>query len=188
MGRPTENLMGRRFGRLMVLRRTASPILHKKPTDAWWLCICDCGREKAIRSTCIRLRATNSCGCLYKDRPIVHGHSRKLKRSPEYKAWCGMRQRCFNSADPGWKNYGGRGITVCDKWLKNFSAFLEDVGRRPSENHSLDRINNDGNYEPENCRWATSAEQNHNTRVKRLESFSDEQLRTEIKRRGWELK
>lgn len=85
-------------------------------------------------------------------------------KTSEYRAWCGIRQRCFNPANCRYEGYGGRGITVCDRWNQSFLAFFEDMGPRPSPNHSIDRIDNDGNYEPSNCRWATRSQQQRNKR------------------------
>jgi hypothetical protein len=96
----------------------------------------------------------------------VGGYLRKLGM-PEYLAWRDMKQRCYNPNNGSYKYYGFRGIIVCERWLHSFNNFLEDIGYRPSPAHSLDRINNDGNYEPKNCRWATRKEQAHNTRRQR---------------------
>ena len=91
-----------------------------------------------------------------------------MRSKPERSVWRGMKQRCFNSNEPGYKNYGGRGITMCDRWVDSYENFITDMGPRPSDKHSIDRIDNDGDYCPENCRWATSVEQNRNTRHNRL--------------------
>ncbi len=188
MAQPTPNITGIRFGHLLVLCRHET--LPRGKRDAWWLCRCDCGKEKPVRSTCLRRGTTKTCGCAYRRWPnsLRHGHGRRGQQSAEFKAWCGMRQRCSNPKDPGWKNYGGRDISVCTQWKDSFEQFFADVGRKPSPSHSLDRINNDGDYEPQNCRWATAAEQNRNTRMKRIEQFTNDALRAEIIRRGWELK
>jgi hypothetical protein len=105
---------------------------------------------------------------------FIFGHQRALAvlarrshgktASPEYEVWCGIKKRCYNARTVGYKNYGGRGITVCDSWLHDFAAFLADMGERPTPFHSIERVNNDGNYEPSNCRWGTRIEQNNNKR------------------------
>lgn len=95
-----------------------------------------------------------------------------MSRSPEYIIWQQMKKRCFNASNPAYHNYGGRGIVVCARWRNDFAAFLDDMGKRPSEQHSLDRINNDGNYEPGNCRWATGKEQMNNCRINVFVEFN----------------
>jgi hypothetical protein len=98
------------------------------------------------------------------DSRTVHGDNRKLNEAPEYRAWVGMIQRCENPNLKNFSRYGGRGIKVCAAWRQSYLLFLKDMGRRPSPQHSLDRIDNDGDYEPSNCQWATASEQMHNTR------------------------
>lgn len=124
-----------------------------------WECLCDCGRLTWVQS--INIGKTKSCGCSYFGRRngLKHG----MSRSPEYNCWVQMRERCGNPNHPWFKNWGGRGIKVCERWMK-FESFIEDMGLRPSRFHSIDRVNNDGDYEPGNCRWATRHEQNMNTR------------------------
>lgn len=110
--------------------------------------------------------------------PIIHGHTRRTPDgrvdSPEYRAYAAMKTRCLNPRQDRYEDYGGRGITICDRWLhgdsglSGFECFLEDLGRKPSSQHTLDRRDNDGNYDPDNCRWATPAEQNRNSRQARL--------------------
>jgi hypothetical protein len=94
----------------------------------------------------------------------TYGKTHGMHNTPEYRTWTGMKERCYNPSADSYKNYGGRGITVCDRWRDDFPAFYADMGPRPSENHSLDRRDTDGNYEPENCRWATRSEQQKNKR------------------------
>jgi hypothetical protein len=110
----------------------------------------------------------SSCGCLMIETrclPKRHGHCSKGKSTPEYAAWRAMINRTTNKKVAHYHNYGGRGITVCDKWINSFEAFYADMGKRPSDKHSIDRIDNSGNYEPSNCRWATKSQQARNTRA-----------------------
>lgn len=154
------DITGHRFGRLVAI----SYVNPKR-----WLCRCDCGTETIIPGDNLRRAITKSCGCLRtevtRSRSYKHGHNIRGHRSSSYRSWANMIERCTNPHDTDWKNYGGRGIAVCDRWRHSFEAFLEDMGEKPP-GHSIDRINNDGNYEPGNCRWATASEQQHNKRVK----------------------
>lgn len=162
----TRPSIGDRIGRLLVLRMSTK-------TDSngskYWLCSCDCGTKTTVRGS--RLTGTvktRSCGCLGIDasrkKNTIHG----MSRSPEHIAWSACFDRCYNPNHKGFHNYGGRGITVCERWKKSFVNFLADMGPRPSPNHSIDRKDNNGNYEPTNCRWATIKEQCRNRRGSRL--------------------
>jgi hypothetical protein len=151
-------ILGRRFGKLIAIRK-----VEYTASAAQWLCTCDCGNEHVASASNLVGRRTSSCGCVNNrvrsECHRTHGRS----KTTEWHIWCAMRQRCDNPRNPSYSAYGGRGITVCDSW-RTFANFFADMGERPSLKHTLDRINNNGNYEPTNCRWATYAEQNSNQR------------------------
>lgn len=167
------DLTGKTFGRLTVIERAEST----KHGAARWRCKCDCGNEKIVIGDELRKGNTKSCGCYAKEtaketalkyisgKNKTHGKTGTLI----YKEWSGMKRRCFNAHDKSFCNYGGRGITVCDRWRDSFEAFYDDVSILPhfgEKGYSLDRIDNDGNYEPNNIRWATAKQQANNRRRK----------------------
>lgn len=132
------------------------------------ICLCDCGNLTTVLLSNIGRKNTTSCGCVWKNKinsPRKHGHSMADSISPTYRTWVNMKTRCNNSNSDKYKWYGKRGIKVCEKW-SNFSGFLEDMGIRPSSLHSLDRINNEGDYCLQNCRWSTMKEQSNNRRTR----------------------
>lgn len=153
-------LTNQRFGQLVAIKQTTDV---KKGVQTWE-CLCDCGVTKAVRASYLAIGHTRSCGCLKFTSQVTHGHTKGKKFTPEYRCWSNMRTRCYCPSHKQYKDCGGRGITVCDRWLKSFASFFEDMGHKPSQNHSLDRIDNDGNYTPDNCRWATKTEQMSNRR------------------------
>ena len=192
MGGPVIDEMEKRYGRLTVIRRAKN-----RGTRAMWYCLCNCGNHATVSGTNLRSGHTQSCGCLMRDAVTTHG----LGNSPEYAAWARMKQRCYNEHNHRFAQYGKRGITIDPRWNK-FEDFLEDMGRRPSPNHSLDRVDNDGPYSPANCRWATWTQQErnrtnnhlltHNDKTQCLEAWADETginnstLRARL-RRGWSI-
>lgn len=169
MGRHVD-ISGHRNGRLVVVCRAA-----KGTTERGWLCLCDCGTYVWKKKSEVYGGFTKSCGCWYEEynrnksvygannhRPIPGVDGARI-HLPEYSVWRGMKQRCFNTRSKAYGNYGGRGITICERWL-TFENFLEDMGRRPSADHEIDRKNNNGNYEPGNCHWIPGKFQARNTR------------------------
>jgi len=155
------DLTGRRFGKLVVLKLGA-----RRNEARVWICLCDCNTTTSVIGRNLGNGHTRSCGCAR----VHHGeYAGDSLPSPELAAWRAMIARCSNPKNRVWHNYGGRGIRVCDRWSGSFKNFLSDMGRRPSDRHSIDRVNNDGNYEPSNCRWALAVEQSNNRRgIKRI--------------------
>jgi hypothetical protein len=159
---------GRRFGRLTVIREVEQYRVPKTgQTQRRFLFRCDCGTEKILIFGTVKRGVVVSCGCFMREMVdntrLTHGHTLGRKRSRVFSIWVGMRRRCNNPNYSRYADYGGRGIRVCDRWNESFEAFLEDMGEPPTPTHSIDRYpDNDGNYEPGNCRWATSAEQHSN--------------------------
>jgi len=160
------DLTGKRFGRLLVVSRVDNE--SKNRTKSKWFCNCDCGNtNKIVDGGNLRFGSVKSCGCLMRESRIkanlIHGHTRHTKKnSKEYYCWVGIKTRCLNKNSPNYLRYGGRGIKMCDRWLESFQNFYEDIGPCPSSEHSIERKNRNGNYDKENCVWATAKIQNHN--------------------------
>jgi hypothetical protein len=162
-----QDLLGKQFNRLTVINRSEPS--RNKCGYALWVCECICGKLTIVTSSRLRKGTTKSCGCLVKDQSPINGklsrttHGYSRHPSGTYGVWAHMKDRCLNPNCEKFKDYGGRGITICKRWLK-FQNFLKDMGEKP-KGLSIDRINNDGNYNKRNCRWATPKQQQNNTRL-----------------------
>lgn len=154
--RPKNDILGKKFGKWTVIAKADAPVGYERLQ--YWLCQCDCGKQQVRKGAQLNwaekkgiIQSCSDCA------RISHG----MTKTPEYRIWLNMRDRCFNPRSHAYKRYGERGIKVCDRWNK-FENFIADMGKRPSSKHSIDRIDNDSGYAPENCRWATSIEQTRN--------------------------
>lgn len=151
-----QYLCGAKFGRLLVYNFAGKKTYGSCGAVYYWDCLCDCGKTIILHTYDLRSGLRTSCGC-------SNNTDQPSKRRKEYRRWKNMLSRCNNPQNSQWEDYGGRGITVCERWMV-FENFLEDMGPPPTPRHTLDRCNNNGNYEPNNCRWATYLEQGRNTR------------------------
>lgn len=170
------DLTGDKYARLKVIG------FSHRAKKAYWLCMCDCGTETVVRSDLLRSGQTQSCGCLKAERVskavIERCTTHGLRHHPMYNVWFNkMKERCSNPKTKSFKDYGGRGIKVCGRWAASFTAFLEDMGERPTRKHEIDRIDNDGDYEPSNRRWVTRVENARNKSTTKLTERDVEYIR-----------
>ena len=163
------DLIGQKFGRLTVISQAQSDRFH----HIRWNCVCDCGTQKIVLSSSLRYGKTKSCGCIQREKVTQRNSTHNLSKTYLYNVWCAMKSRCEKSNDHNYKYYGARGITVCDEWKHDFPTFQkwayengykEEMLPSGVNRLTIDRINNDGDYEPLNCRWVTMAVQNKNKR------------------------
>ena len=152
-------------------RLTAVQFDHRRGSTQYWLFKCECGNKKVLQVNNVKSGNTKSCGCLKKGRIAIHG----MSYSREHITWASMKARCCNKNAPDYKNYGGRGIKVCDRWKNSFKNFYKDMGKRP-KGMTLDRIDNEKGYYKENCRWATNKEQQNNKRSNHLLTYAGKTL------------
>ena len=165
------DLTGQKFGRLTVIERSDNVLVGNQSKTAW-KCICDCGKEIVVASQYLRNGDTKSCGCFQRE---FAGRKHGFSKTRLYGIWCGIIRRCCNENDQAYRNYGGRGIKVCDEWKNNFMSFRKwALENGYSDKLSIDRIDNNGNYEPSNCRWATQMEQANNMRCNRILVYNGE--------------
>ncbi|HBF42328.1 MAG TPA: hypothetical protein DDW42_01620 [Desulfobacteraceae bacterium] len=151
-----KDLTGLTFGRLTALRPG-----ERKGKQLYWICLCECGNEVNVNKYALTSGHTKSCGCLFREVQKKINTTHGGTYSEEYTTWCSMKQRCYYVKNKRYKDYGGRGIKVCEKWKNDFTSFLNDMGKRPN-GMSIERKNNDGDYEPSNCKWATGKQQGRN--------------------------
>lgn len=172
-----ENLTGRKFNRFTVIRFAGK----SKTGIVLWECQCECrpGAKRIVAGADLKRGHSKSCGCHHREQAAeanrTHGDTVGKSDSPEYETWSNMIARCTRKNHPRYADYGGRGITVCKRWRK-FEFFLADMGRKPTRKHTIERKDNDKNYCPSNCRWATKAEQNRNTRLSCLLTHDEKTL------------
>lgn len=166
-----KNIAGQRFGKLTVIEKANRPNKPKSENHVWWKCLCDCGNVHIVRGSNLIRGNVQSCGCLIKETNTKHG----MRHTPIYNRWLYIKARCFYPKNPKYKNYGARGITMCDSWRNSFEEFYNYVSKLPhfgEKGYTLNRIDNDGNYEPNNVEWADDIAQSNNKRNNHLMTYN----------------
>lgn len=183
MGSLRQDLVGKQFGRLAVEKYAGYTTSKSGKRILLWECRCECGNVIVVRGNSLKTGSTKSCGCYRKELGMsskvmtkqIHGDSSKNSRL--YRIWLGIKTRCTNSKVPEYQNYGGRGIQVCSEWVNDYSVFREwAISSGYSNNLSIDRIDTDGNYEPDNCKWSTNKEQQNNKRTNRILRYDNKEM------------
>lgn len=163
-----HDLTGRRFGRLVALGPVERIFIVPRGTAIKWLCRCDCGKDVSVLAQGLRTGNTKSCGCYNLDRIVQRSTKHGLTKLPEFWVWIAAKRRCHSPRDKSYHRYGGRGIHMCLRWRDDFGAFMQDMGPRPTPEHTLERLNNDLGYDPANCAWRLPIVQANNKRNNRF--------------------
>lgn len=170
------DLIGKKYGRLEVISQGETKCKPNGAKVIYWTCRCECGTQKDVMGEPLRDGRVKSCGCLRDETIGRLNFSHGKAKSKEYKSWLHIKYRCLNPNAAKYSDYGGRGITVCERWINSFENFYSDMGNAPSKKHTIDRIDVNGNYEPKNCRWADPTTQSNNHRNTVRLDFHGEQL------------
>ena len=161
--------VGNTYGLLTVINKAG----NDKYGQVLWNCVCTCGNKAVVLGGNLRKNHTRSCGCLHRNSGVKTHNKSKV---PEYNVWLCIKQRCYNKKNPAYSDYGGRGITVDVTWAKSFPSFLNDIGERPSTQHTIERRDNNKGYSKDNCYWATKTEQANNTRTNVVLTYNNRKL------------